>query len=249
MWIMSNEKLERFEDSEGWRWYKDSEGRFYISVTKVLDVAQHQRMMKYYKTNSKAKNEKVLKTTANIGTEIHDLVERDLNNETFDIPEKYQDAFSNWIDVKDKFKIEAMHTEQMVISKKYGFAGTLDMFIEGDFKKKYNIADLKTGFYGVKAGWQMAAYREAFLEQGGYSPDEVGMVGIQIHRDGSKVGVFEYEHINPCTEAFLSCLEIFKMLYFNKLNKLGWSYLKDNSLKRYWGVPNEDEMLKEMEKR
>jgi len=228
------------DDVDGFRWY-EVDGVKYISVTQVLDVAQHFKFNNWLKNNSKNKIEKVKKETAHIGTQLHKLVEMDLNRETdFEIPPELNQPFYNWKQVQSKHDIQALMTEQLVVSKKYGYAGTLDMVIRGCFEKvqkTFSVADLKTGFFSIKAGWQIAAYRNALIEMpNAYTQDNLGMVGIQIHRDGSKVNVFEYEHVHPCFEAFLNCLEIFKMLYFNKLNKLEWPYLKKSSLKDWWGV-------------
>lgn len=225
----------REQDIDKFRWY-NRDGQKYISVTAVLDVAQHYKLTNWFKNNSKNKIAKTKDSTATTGKELHALIEKDLNGEDLVIPEAYEKPFENWQKLKSEKSIKAKATELMVVSKKYGFAGQLDSLIEGKFKKPLNIADLKTGRFGIKTGWQMAAYRQAAIEDLEIPPDTLGMVGINVHRDGQTANIFEYEHIFPCFEAFLSCLEIFKMLYFNKLNKMKWPYLKDNGLKKWWGV-------------
>lgn len=224
------DQIVREEDSDGWRWYTRGDQRF-ISVTQVLDVASHQRLNAWRTNNSKNKIQKTMQATAKIGTEIHDLVERDLKGQKVDeLPELLDVPFQEWKTLKEEKNIKALLTEQTVVSEKYGFAGSLDIFGTGNFRKPFNVMDLKTGYYSVKAGWQMAAYRQAFLEQNKYSPDEVGMVGIQVHRDGGKVNVFEYEHYDFCLRTFLSCLEVFKGMYFTKLKKMEWPWLTQPAL-------------------
>lgn len=227
-------------DEKGFRWY-ERDGKRYISVTQVLDVAQHKSLTNWFKNNSKTKINKAVTYAADIGKELHTIVENDLKTGhiPIDLKENLKAAVVNWLKKKEEYKIKAVMTEQIVWSDKYGFAGTLDMFISGKFRKTYNIADLKTGTYSIKTGWQVAAYRQAFLETQKYKPNEVGCVGISIHRDGKEPNIFEYEHIQPCFSAFLHCLGIFKMLYFNQLDKSGWEYLKHDHMKEYYGIIEE----------
>lgn len=232
------------DDVDGFRWYQIG-GKKYISVTQVLEVAQHFRLSNWLKNNSKNKVEKTKKETAQLGTDLHKLVELDLNHEEpKEIRPELMNAFANWKKVKSEYEIGALLTEQTVVSDKYGYAGTVDMLIQGRFpkvNKPFAVADLKTGFFSVKAGYQIASYRQAIIEgKNAYTEDNTGMVGIQIHRDGSKVNVFEYEHNHYCFERFLYSLELFKGLYFSKLKKMGWEYLEKDSVKEWLGVIEHD---------
>lgn len=224
--------LTRITDSEGWRWYSHGDelrsDDMYAGVTGILEVAVDQKLKSYFVKNSANKQEKRLTETGDIGTAIHDLIERDLKGETVAISNPaLREPFNRWLECKDKHKIKAYKTETMVLSKKYGFAGTFDIY--GEIDGKPAIMDVKTGFVGVKAGWQIAAYRLAALEMGLVDP-ECGMAALSIKRDGSLGTPFIYEHIDWCTKSFLSCFEVFKALYFTKLNKLEWPWLKISSL-------------------
>jgi hypothetical protein len=228
-------------DEKGFRWY-EREGKRYISVTQVLDVAQHKTLTNWFKNNSKAAIEKKVTSAADIGTRLHKLVENDLKHglsikELYTGNEDVKPAIDNWLQKKQEYNIKALLTEQIVWSDKYGFAGTLDMFITGNFNKQYNVADLKTGTYSIKTGWQVAAYRQAFIETQKYKREEVGCVGISIHRDGRPPNIFEYQHYESCFKAFLQCLGIFKALYFNQLKD--WEYLTKDHLKEYYGIIEE----------
>lgn len=224
--------LTRISDSDGWRWYSHGDeltsSDMYAGVTGILECAVDQKLKTYFVKNSANKQTKRLIETGDIGTEIHNLIEQDLNGHTVAItnPET-KEPFERWLECKAKHKIKAYRTETMVLSRKYGFAGTFDIY--GEIDGKPSVMDIKTGWLGVKAGWQIAAYRLAALEMGLVDTD-CGMAAINIKRDGSVGQPFVYEHIDWCTKSFLSCFEVWKALYFGKLNKLEWPWLKVSSL-------------------
>lgn len=229
-------RIQRIEDDEGIRWYEDvGTGRKYISVTHVLSYATHPKLKNWFVNNSKNKIAKVLEKSSNLGTILHSLVENDLSNKPIIIDQiKYPElsvdelfglkkAFDNWLITKSDHQIEATHTELMICSDEFGYAGSLDIL--GLFDGRPAIMDLKTGRYDVKAGWQMAAYRRAVIEAG-LSDETLGMVGIQIKRDGLEANTFVYSHYDFCFNKFLACMELFKAFNFYKLDKMGWPWLK-----------------------
>jgi len=223
--------LRRVEDVDGWRWYSHGDilraEDMYAGVTGILDIAVPASLKKYFVDNSKNKQEKRLTETGNIGSDIHTCVEIDLSGGKPDLTELTKPAFDQWLILKDKHKIKAFSTETMVYSPKYGFAGTYDIY--GEFEGKPCVMDIKTGFFSVKAGWQMAAYRHAAIELG-LIPKDAGMVGIQVHRDGRIGQPFIFQHLDWCLKSFVSCFEVWKALYFTKLNKIEWPWLKVSSL-------------------
>lgn len=242
-------RIERSEDERGWRWY-EVDGVKLISVTQVLDVIQHYQLSNWFKNNSANKIQKVKDETANFGSSMHKIVEIDLQNDQFGTNKKINlddplqnpelaKAYGNWIDTKIKNEIKSTHTETMVYSLKYGFAGQLDLIGSFKFTKKANlhrthaVQDLKTGRFSIKTGWQIAAYRRAAIEMG-LGDENLGMVGIGIHRDGTPGQPFEYEHIEFCERQFLYALQNFKGLYFNELAKLKWPYLKQDAVEMYF---------------
>lgn len=224
-------KVNRIEDEHGRRWY-EHEGEKYASVTTVLDVVQHLKLNNYFKNNSKNAIEKKRVDTADFGSKLHRMVELNLKNVHVDIADPaLKKCFEHWLTLRDDKGISATHSETVVVSRKYGFAGSLDIL--GTFNGKTCVMDIKTGWYGVKAGYQMAAYRQAAIEEG-LTDTSCGLAGINIHRNGDKVNCFEYEHIDFCFRRFLYALECFKGLYFNELNKMNWSYLKIDAVETYF---------------
>lgn len=219
-------KLERFFDDDDMRHYALSEedffsGKFWVGVSAILDVATHAKLKNWFKNNSAAYIKSHSENTANIGTEIHNLIEADLKGETINVPDEMADAMDHWYRVKSEHGIVATATEQGVYSNKYGYAGTFDIL--GEYDGKLSVMDIKTGSYSIKTGWQLAAYKYALEEQGEYS--DLGMVGINIHRNGKIGKPYTYERYEECYVAFLSCLNVFRMMYWNKLKDMQWHFL------------------------
>ena len=73
---------------------------------------------------------------------------------------------------------------------------------------------------------EMAAYRLACAEKGA---KDLGMIGLQIKRDGSGAKAFVYSHYDFCLQRFLCTLEAFKGMYYGKLDKMNWPFLQDFS--------------------
>lgn len=210
----------------------------YPSVTSILDIIQPKRLTNYFKNNSKAKIEKTLTTTADFGSSLHSIIEMDLkgNPPTFsDSQQPLSKCYDNWKIIKERHNISAIKSEQIVVSKKYGFAGQYDHW--GLCDGTHNIIDVKSGFFSNKVGLQMAAYRQALIENEPLTPkgiSELGLVGIQIHRDGREPKVFKYEHLSWVMTKFLHALEIWKHENFQMLNKIEWPYLHKDSVKEYY---------------
>lgn len=216
-------------DTDLGRFYKDDDGNQYVGVTTVLEVAVSKTLKKYFTNNSAASQEKRLKETGATGTRLHEIMQADLMGEVVaGLNEAELKCFEQWLKLKKEEGIVAATSdiEVQVVSKLFGFAGTIDMI--GMHKGRRCIMDIKTGSYSVKAGWQMAMYRLAFKEQYG---ELLPVVGLSIHRDGKPAKSFEYQHYEFTERMGLCCLEIFKGLYFTKLKEMGWDYLTENSLK------------------
>lgn len=241
----SVKQIDRSEDTRGWRWY-EVDGVKLISVTQVLDVIQHYQLTNWFKNNSSNKIQKTKDSTADFGHVLHKAVEIDLQNDQHQTQKKIildnpiqAQGFENWQKLKTDCQIVSTHTETMVYSLKYGFAGQLDLIGTFKFKKPSNlhrthaVQDLKTGRFSIKTGWQIAAYRRAAIEMG-LANEDIGMVGIGVHRDGSPGQAFEYEHIDFCERQFLYALQNFKGLYFNELAKMNWPYLKQDAVEMYF---------------
>ena len=233
-------------DVDGERWYRlpgeTDPANYFASVTNVLSVANAKPLVDYFKTTSSRKQTATLEQTANLGTKIHDLVERDLQGET--IPEAeltfgeqdtigLRDWFKRWQKLKQEKQITATALEVPVVNIKYGYAGTLDIL--GTYMGQPAIFDVKSGFYGVKAGYQLAAYKQAFFDMikaGPTTPEGVlgekaqGLRLVGLSLPWNKIAnCFVYEHEDFCWNRFLDALGLFRGLNYHRLDKMKWRYL------------------------
>ncbi len=215
--------LQRTTDENGFRWYaypNSPSNLWYISVTTVLGCVLHQRVQAWMRRTDGAKQEAILAQRSDEGTSFHDLVEADLRGATINVLPEQQTAFNKWLELKAAHNITAEETEVSVASDKYGYAGTFDIIGQVDGKRC--LMDIKTGWMSEKAGWQLAAYRNALIEKIGKS--DLGMVGIQLRSDG-RTNLFTYSHYDWCFNRFLDSLGAFRGLYFRKLNQANWKWL------------------------
>jgi hypothetical protein len=120
---------------------------------------------------------KELAKAGEIGSQVHKLIEWTLKGELCyeagpspKISDKAQWAFMAWEDWRKSVKLKPLYVEQVVYSKEYSYAGTLDLVAE--VNGVLTVIDWKTGkaVYG-EAHLQNAAYRHAFREMGHGSPD------------------------------------------------------------------------------
>ena len=234
---------------------EDSErGEKYISVTTALDCVTPPMLKDYYKNNSKASIEKKLTSTANIGSLIHEYIEKQCKSEISTgqyepyiiatLPAELQGPLFQWQLLKESYGIKPLLSEALVYHKKWGYAGTLDLVVE--YQGKVCVADIKTGFYGVKAGWQIAAYKKALEEMiadGFDFPTPTGMIGLQVKRDGSAATVFSYEHLDFCFDRALDALGAYVGLNYKKLLAMNWPWVRLYSDTRKLGLQQDFERL------
>ncbi len=219
-------ELKRFADPDfhDFRWYiwgDDAPSNWYISVTAVLGNVVHKKLLDWIRNKSGASQKKTLERRSDEGTRLHDVIEADLLDKEFTLDEDNKAAYHQWLTLKEKHHIIGERTEISLTHPDYGYGGTFDII--GEFEGKRAIMDIKSGRFQVKAIWQLAAYREAYMKMTGET--DIGMVGIQVKQDGSEARTFKYEHYDFCWNRFLDALGCFRGLYYPELNKRQWRWL------------------------
>lgn len=108
------------------------------------------------------------KEAADIGTQVHDWVEKYIKNEDPEMPEMKEaqiavNAFLDWV---AENKVKFLSSERVVYSKKHDFIGKMD--IEAKVNGKLCLIDIKSsnGLYNTY-GMQTAAYLKADEEESG----------------------------------------------------------------------------------
>jgi hypothetical protein len=124
-----------------------------------------------YETSDKAKKR---------GTEVHELGERLVKGEAVKtIPEELRGHCEAYVRFLDQFHVEPVLVEVVVVSYKYGYAGTLDLVADlatgPDGASERWLLDLKTNEKGIfgETALQLAAYRyaEKYLDDNGVEQD------------------------------------------------------------------------------
>lgn len=151
------------------------------------------------------------KEAADIGTEIHSIVEKWIKQQELEIPEddRIRNGFDAFLKFQTEHKAKWIESEKIIYSQKHDYAGILDAVaeIDGDLV----LVDFKSsnGLY-PEMSFQAAAYQLAYEE----------MTGKQIKyrliaRFGKEDGEFEvkrYDENQADKEAFLACLTLKRRL-------------------------------------
>ena len=223
--------LVRFKDNYDMRWYSHPEDqqnpeRWYASVTSVISIAVHERLKNYLSNTAPEVQKTRLEKSVVSGKMIHDSIQADLTGKPWVASNALLvKVMGNWQALKTAHKITADQCEVSVYSPLWGFAGTIDVL--GTYDGKPTILDIKTGFYNVKAGFQMGAYRAALSE---LTKEERAMVGLGVKADGSDAKSFEYSHFDWCILTFHSLFQSWKGMYYSRLSARKWNYLHTTPL-------------------
>ena len=213
----------RETDKDGWRWYRGSDQKPRISVTKVLDGMKPERLQQWIAKTDFSVQEKKKSESASLGTKIHSAIENILKGdyalEAWNKDEEFEEIkwaaeeFLKWKGAQPGFEIQAV---EGCAASDLGYAGTYD-FVAGG-----TLFDIKTGRTSITAGYQLAAYRFA-LERAGVELRGMAVLNISV-RDHS-VKQFDYTHYDFCLQRFLSIFEGWKGLNYRKLDAMKYENL------------------------
>jgi len=206
-------KIQRKEFGEGHYYWVD--GEHYPRVTKILEVAAPVplALRQYLLRSTPETAEKKLQETGDLGSLVHQAIERLLHGEELNLKEEFPSsvvknhllAFSRWFE-NFRPEIETIQTEQVVASRRYRYAGTLDLACRqgGDLW----IIDFKTtaGIY-FSHELQIVAYKQAYEETTGWRVDKMGILRTGTrHRSGYEFKVVErpFSHFKAVYDTFLA---------------------------------------------
>jgi len=214
---------EDFEvDSKSYR----LEGKNYIRVTQVLSVIAKPGITAWSARVGRKKVETVLKRRCDLGTLVHNLFERTLKGEAFNLG-TYEKEIQEDLELFDEFRIntckEAEGLEQRVWSNKYGYAGTLDFLGNYKSNKKYIVRGHEAKFEKgarVILDWktsasiyptyflQLAAYVKAFEELTGQKVD--GAAVVQFRNNKIRIREKTYKELMDIWEVWEAALTLYK---------------------------------------
>jgi hypothetical protein len=198
--------------------YYDKAGKLLPGVTTVLGVLNKPALISWANNLGLAginvrEYVDILATVGKIG---HDMicchnkgVKFEANGERADLIDKAENCFLSYLAWEKQHKVEPILCEAALVSEKYGFGGTVDMFAKVD--GILTVVDYKTGkaIYPEHV-YQVAAYRYLIIENGGYVPAAVRI--LQIGRDENEG--FSEKIVTDTTrewELFQHCLAIYQL--------------------------------------
>jgi len=201
-------------------------GKEYIRVTQSLNIINKPGITAWSARVGRKKVETVLKRRCDLGTTVHNLFERTLKGEAFNLG-TYEKEIQEDLELFNEFRIntcivpEAL--EQRLWSNKYGYAGTADFLGEYKSNKKYLVRGWKANFpKGAKVvgDWKTSAdiYPTYFLQLAAYIMAFEELTGIKLaggfiaqFRNG-KVRIKEktYAELKIEFKAYLHALALYK---------------------------------------
>jgi hypothetical protein len=126
------------------------------------------------------------------GTQVHALGDKLIRHEEVEVPEELAGHVESYVRLLDRFQVEPLLTEFVVVSHQYGWAGTCDLIAYFPSLKQTLLVDLKTSRSGVygEVAWQLAGYRYAshYLDADGTEQPMLevdGCAAIHIRADGA----------------------------------------------------------------
>lgn len=173
---------------------------------------------------AKTAHRKHLKDAGDIGTAVHEYLEKYLkagiNKEKLpELPvnKNIRAGVKAVIDWAKENNVKFLASERKIYSKKYGYAGTLDALAE--VNGKLAIVDFKTsnGIYDDMF-LQTAAYARAIEEEDGKKIEECWI--LRIPKDGSEFATAKDEMVEMNFKSFLGCLENYKRKMYLKGKKI-----------------------------
>jgi len=186
-----------------------------LEVGKSIDELQKKQLLE----EARVAHKKTTNHSADAGTLIHEWIEKYVKAkiEKKPVPKRpvskemksAVDGFFKWA---KEHKVKLIKSEQKIYSRKYKYAGTLDLEAEVDGKK--TIIDFKTG----KAIYpemflQAAAYLQAKEEENGRYDGGVAIVRLsQKQKDITpfEVKSVSRQNVDKLIKVFLSCLNIYR---------------------------------------
>ena len=200
--------------------YRDFDGNVLPSVTQVIGIiSTEQNQLMNWANNLGLQGIKLSesnKITLAIGSAVHKMIESFLKEEQFVLPddmpsesrEKAQLCYHQFKEWYKGYKIEM--SELQLISKSYGYGGTIDAMFEID--GKMTIVDFKTSNDIYNSYWMQVAAYSSLAHENGYRVDKASI--LRLPKDG---GNFEFvskdvQRLKPYWNAFRTSLQLYNYL-------------------------------------
>lgn len=163
MWYSN---IENFKNANGYT----IDGIWYPRVTSIVGIKAKPALYMYYAGLPSYKAGEAIKArSAEEGTLVHETIEAILKKEPVAIPPNIKPTVDAFNKFHSQHEIIPLKVEERVVSKRHGYAGTIDVLAEVD--GRVGILDIKTSIAIYRDfGMQTAAYVEAFSEDPNLPP-------------------------------------------------------------------------------
>ena len=165
------------------RWYP-IDGKWYRNVTTILGIIDKGYAFDEWLKQTGYNSEIIVDRAGKLGSGVHRLIEQTLLGETvkyYDLGlseetgvaywERYLRWASFWKEYSDKITYKKEAVEFICHSKKYEYAGTIDLLC--NYEKELTIMDWKTG---------SSVHEEAYLQMSAYAKAVEEMFGTPVKR-------------------------------------------------------------------
>ena len=159
-----------------------------------------------------------LKNAGNIGTELHDLAEKHIKQEQYDLPEddRVINCFTQFLDWWHEQDYKVVWTEKTFVSKEYKYGGCPDLLVNNNI-----LIDFKTS-KGIYADYllQGSAYAQLIKENDGIQIEQFIIVQFPKEDDVTGIKKFNKEHLDLAFNQFKNYRESYELdKQINKIMK------------------------------
>jgi len=158
--------LPKFKEDNGY----DIDGLWYPRVTSILSIKSKPGLYAYYASMPNFKTGEAIKNqSAQEGTAVHAAVEAILRGEKYEVSPTIAPSIDAFKEFFANNLVHPLKIEERIISKKHGYAGTLDLLAE--INGTVGVLDIKTSKSVYRDyGMQTAAYIQALSEDPNIPP-------------------------------------------------------------------------------
>ena len=146
--------------------------------------------LKKFKKEAKAENNRIKETAGDIGSDVHELYEKWKLGKPFIEPKDkiIKPMFDKLRAFDEYIGIEPVHIEKKIYSKKYNYAGTLDLICKTKKSNELTLIDWKTSkaIYDNYI-YQPMAYKVAYEEETGEKIKSMKI--IRIPKNGANIEI------------------------------------------------------------
>ena len=173
------------------RFYKRN-NKYYPSVSTILQCYPKGKYFEDWIKNNGHNSDIIAQKAAHEGTQVHNTIEKFLNNEKINWIDQDGNILFNldvwkmilkFAEFWNTYKPELIATEYHLFSDQYEYAGTADLIVR--FNKKIWLMDIKTSnSLHTSYNLQLASYAKAWNETHNESIDETGIIWLKASTRG-----------------------------------------------------------------